>query len=260
MRFRTPGHTQPKAEPSAPAKEAVGSATRGEPFSALRAPANGLWSTASGHAGILRRITGHNQSQEAPFLTGLQQVYGNRYVQRVLDVTSKPEAGGELEPEVEAAIVRERGRGDTLDEKVRARMEAEFGTDFSSVRVHADSKAHELNRAVSAVAFTTANDIFFSRGAYQPDTSEGNKLLAHELTHVVQQGGRESPGKLVLSDPHGRSEQEAAGLSQQITAAPAGAVARCACGGQSADGEECQACRIDREANEGVGVALGKLP
>jgi Domain of unknown function (DUF4157) len=260
MAFRTPAHLQAKAEPAAPAERTAGNPTRGEPWSLLPVPGDRSSSTVEGHAGILRRISGRSQSQDAPFLTGLQQLYGNRYVQRVLDATSKPEAAGELEPDVEAAILRERGRGDTLGEGVRARMEGAFGTDFSSVRVHTDSKAHQLNRAVSAVAFTTADDIFFSRGAYQPDTSEGKKLLAHELTHVVQQGGQASPGKLVLSDPHDRSEQEAAGVSQQITAAPVGAVARCACGGQSAGGEECEACRMDgHEAEERAGVGQRKL-
>jgi hypothetical protein len=68
-------------------------------------------------------------------------------------------------------------------------MESAFGSDFSGVRVHTGSEAHALNRAVNAVAFTTGQDIFFRDGAYSPGSTDGKELLAHELTHVVQQGG-----------------------------------------------------------------------
>src|SRR5205814_9311657 len=65
-----------------------------------------------------------------------------------------------------------------------------FGIDFSNVRVHSDAKADTLNRSLNAKAFTLGHDIFFSRGAYQPGSVGGNRLLAHELTHVVQQSSR----------------------------------------------------------------------
>jgi hypothetical protein len=68
-------------------------------------------------------------------------------------------------------------------------MEGAFGADFSGVRVHTDSKSDSLNRSVQAKAFTTGSDIFFRSGTYQPASSGGQELLAHELTHVVQQGG-----------------------------------------------------------------------
>ena len=69
-----------------------------------------------------------------------------------------------------------------------AQVGGALGADFSGVKVHTDTKADALNRSLSAKAFTTGSDIFFSQGAYQPGSSSGKQLLAHELTHVVQQG------------------------------------------------------------------------
>jgi hypothetical protein len=67
-------------------------------------------------------------------------------------------------------------------------MEGAMGTDFSSVRVHTGSESDSLNKSLSARAFTTGSDIFFRSGEYNPATTQGQQLLAHELTHVVQQG------------------------------------------------------------------------
>lgn len=79
--------------------------------------------------------------------------------------------------------------GQPLDAATRAFMEPRFGHDFSNVRVHADGRAAAAARAVNAQAYTIGRDIVFGGGRYQPSTSEGKLLLAHELTHVVQQQG-----------------------------------------------------------------------
>ena len=89
----------------------------------------------------------------------------------------------------EERLAARRGSGSPLSREVRALMEPRFGADFGGVRVHTDQEADTLNRAVGARAFTVGNDIYFSRGAYEPGSSSGRYLLAHELTHVVQQGG-----------------------------------------------------------------------
>ncbi|TMC55582.1 MAG: DUF4157 domain-containing protein [Chloroflexi bacterium] len=68
-------------------------------------------------------------------------------------------------------------------------METHFGADLSGVRVHADGEAQTLNRELDAQAFTVGSDIFFDEGKFSPSSSEGQGLLAHELTHVGQQGG-----------------------------------------------------------------------
>ena len=81
-----------------------------------------------------------------------------------------------------------RSPGQPLDPATRAFMEPRFGHDFSRVRVHTDAKAAESARAVNALAYTVGHDVAFGAGQYAPKTSEGRRLLAHELTHVVQKG------------------------------------------------------------------------
>jgi hypothetical protein len=68
-------------------------------------------------------------------------------------------------------------------------MEARFGHDFGQVRVHTDAKAAESARAVNALAFTVGRNVVFGTGQYAPKTSAGQRLIAHELTHVGQQTG-----------------------------------------------------------------------
>ena len=77
--------------------------------------------------------------------------------------------------------------GQPLDSDTRVYMEPRFGHDFSKVRVHADGKAAESAHAINALAYTAGRDIAFGEGQYVPETTEGKKLLAHELAHVVQQ-------------------------------------------------------------------------
>jgi hypothetical protein len=140
-------------------------------------------SIAASHAFAGSRL----QQLEANSLLRLQRTRGNRYVQRVLAIARS--GGGEVASEVETTIDRARGGGQALDHGVRRQMETAFGADFGAVRVHTGTEAHQLNHAVSAIAFTTGPDIFFQDGAYNPSSSEGKELLAHELMHVVQQGG-----------------------------------------------------------------------
>lgn len=81
------------------------------------------------------------------------------------------------------------GRG--LPESVRSEFEWRLGYDFGGVRIHTDPRADAIARDLDAVAFTVSQDVFFRAGAYQPSTVGGKRLLAHELTHVVQQGESE---------------------------------------------------------------------
>ena len=93
-----------------------------------------------------------------------------------------------LTPSVESHIQAMKGSGESLPESTRAFFEPRFGRDFSRVRVHTDAKAAETAQAVNARAYTVGHNIAFGAGHYAPGTSGGQKLLAHELTHVVQQG------------------------------------------------------------------------
>lgn len=109
--------------------------------------------------------------------------------------TSRSTSGGTMETggfavdgALESEIARETGRGSGLDGSTRGQFEGFFGVDLGGVRVHADSKAAELSRSLGAEAFTVGNDVFFGEGRFNSGSSTGMGLLAHELTHVVQQG------------------------------------------------------------------------
>lgn len=93
-----------------------------------------------------------------------------------------------VEGEIETSVDALRGGGQPLPEAARNFMEPRFRADFSAVRVHDDAQAHELARAVNAQAFTVGRDVVFAAGHYAPESDPGKRLLAHELTHVMQQG------------------------------------------------------------------------
>jgi hypothetical protein len=101
----------------------------------------------------------------------------------------------EVSPEVETNINQMRGGGQALPAEERSFFESRMGYDFSNVRVHTDTKAVQTSQALTAHAFTVGSDIAFNQGAYQPGTDAGRHLLAHELTHVVQQGAAGVQGK-----------------------------------------------------------------
>ncbi|MEQ9359901.1 eCIS core domain-containing protein [Coleofasciculus chthonoplastes] len=90
---------------------------------------------------------------------------------------------------LEESIQQKRGQGQSLSEDIREPMEQAFGADFSGVKVHTDSQSDQLNHSIQARAFTTGQDVFFKQGEYNPGSKDGQELLAHELTHVVQQTG-----------------------------------------------------------------------
>jgi hypothetical protein len=95
--------------------------------------------------------------------------------------------GFRLDDETAGRISRARGGGQPLEGVLQEQMSASLGHDFSRVRVHTGPEADELNQQFQAKAFTTGRDMFFKRGAYDPTASHGRELIAHELTHVVQQ-------------------------------------------------------------------------
>ncbi|MEK6337409.1 MAG: DUF4157 domain-containing protein [Acidobacteriota bacterium] len=106
--------------------------------------------------------------------------------------------------------------GQPLDTTTRAFMEPRFGHDFSRVRVHTDPRASESAQAVNALAYTAGRNVVFGAGQYAPQSSSGKKLLAHELTHVVQKLGdsaRASSGRLTVGDAADAREREADAVS-----------------------------------------------
>jgi hypothetical protein len=124
--------------------------------------------------------------------------------------------GGRVHEDVERAIAARRGAGRPLDTETRERVGEHFGDALTDVRVHDDSGAADLARAVDARAFTTGSDVYFAHGEYRPGTSEGDRLLAHELTHVVQQRGAPTSGPMTVSEPGDTLEQEADAAARDV--------------------------------------------
>jgi hypothetical protein len=148
---------------------------------------------------------------------------------------------------VASQIQAKRGSGQALDENIRRNLEPSFGADFSDVRVHTDGEADTLNHAVNAEAFTTGKDIFFSEGKYNPSSSDGQKLLAHELTHVVQQESATPTSGLTVSEPDDASEREAGDVANSLMATAAAPAA--ASVSRQAEEDELAMSRLDRQAS-----------
>jgi len=157
---------------------------------------------------------------EALGLTALQHQIGNRAVRRLLIQRSGDGASFELDEQTASRINRERAGGQPLDSGVQRHAGAAMGHDLSGVRVHTSPEADDLSHQLSAKAFTTGQDVFFREGAYEPGSSGGQELIAHELTHVVQQstgavgsGG----GRMTVNAPGDAFEQEADAVAKAIT-------------------------------------------
>jgi len=124
--------------------------------------------------------------------------------------------------------------GSPLDLDTRTDMESRFGQDFSNVRVHTDGTASESARSVNAQAYTVGSDIVFQSGNYDPGSDSGRHMLAHELTHVVQQRsgpveGTDTGGGVKVSDPSDRFEREASANADAIMSQPAAPAAPVQC-------------------------------
>ncbi len=151
----------------------------------------------------------------------LQKTAGNATVSAAIE---------EQEPSLVKDVVGS-GGGSPLDRDTRGFMESRLGADFSDVRVHTDGKATESARSVQAYAYTVGNDVVFQSDKYSPGSESGKRMLAHELTHVVQQrsgpvDGTPAPGGIKVSSPSDSFEQAAEStadrvMSSQAAAAPA---------------------------------------
>ena len=154
-------------------------------------------------------------------LNRLHQTVGNAAVQRLLAQRSSS-SPTELDDQTASAITSRLGHGSVLDAPMAHKAGAVMGTDFSSVNVHTGSDADQLSGQLGAKAFTVGSDIFFRDGAYSPHSHDGQHLLAHELTHVVQQGGSPAniQGKMSVNDPHDQYETEADSVADQVMNQP----------------------------------------
>ena len=172
-------------------------------------------SCASAHAASLSRSSGQRSTLHRSLLR-LQRAFGNRYVGQVLrQASGEDHEGGGMEA-IERSINQARGGGHGMDHGTRNRMETSFGADFSGVRIHTDNRADDLSQALSARAFATGSDVFFRQGEYSPGTSSGRELLAHELTHVVQQNGDGVQRAMTVSQPGDAHEVEAEQMARAV--------------------------------------------
>jgi hypothetical protein len=187
---------------------------------------------------VLSAPEGPGQSNvRAQAITQLQRTHGNQRVQRL--VARSPGEENEMDGLAQAVDER-RGHGQPLTDRTRQQMEPALQQDLSGVRVHNDDSADQLSREFNAKAFTTGQDVFFRKGAYDPGSSSGDTLLAHELTHVVQQGN--APTKLAgkrmnVSEPGDAGEREADAVAQAVTSP----------GGVSRREDEVQMAAVNRQ-------------
>jgi Domain of unknown function (DUF4157) len=185
-------------------------------------------------AGALGEVSGRSQSG---MLRQLQRSYGNSYVGSVIqrkadgngtctecekkekEIQRKGEGEVSAVPDGFEAAMQRSGAGHPLDEGTRSFMESRFGEDFSEVKIHTDSAAAEASKLIQAQAFTSERDIYFGSGRSQLQTHDGQKLLAHELTHVVQQRNgatSQNMAKPVVGSPVDTLEQEAETVANQV--------------------------------------------
>ena len=182
----------------------------------------------------------------------LQKTAGNASVSAALEEQEQPS----LVKDVVGS-----GGGSPLDRDTRGFMESRLGADFSDVRVHTDAKASESARSVQAHAYTVGSDVVFQSGQYTPESESGKKMLAHELTHVVQQrsgpvAGTPAPSGIKISHPSDTFEQAAEssadramssqGPATQSPATPAPASVQ----REGEEEEELQGAFVQREGDE----------
>jgi TolA-binding protein len=116
--------------------------------------------------------------------------------------------------------------GQALDSSIRSDLEPQFGHHFGNVRVHADAQADQMAKTLNAKAFTTGQDVYFREGMFKPESVEGKQLLAHELTHTIQQSqGTNSSTDLSLSKPNDPLEQAAQTQASAVINARGAAIA-----------------------------------
>ena len=154
--------------------------------------------------GVQRQVDPEEEEEEtlqakplANHITPLVQVQRQEEPEEeeeMLQVKATSGRNSEVNSNLESHIQSLKGGGQLLPESDRAYFEPRFGRDFGDVRVHSDVQAAEVAKGVNARAFTVGRDVVFGEGQYVPGMSQGRRLLAHELTHVVQQ---DSTGKQI---------------------------------------------------------------
>ena len=181
---------------------------------------------------IQAAATGRSDVLDSASILGLQRAVGNSGVGAMLEEDRSP-----------VHDVISSGGGSPLPTDVREEMQGRLGHDFGDVRVHNDSRAHESAQSVNAHAYTVGSNVVFQRDKYDPASTEGKTMLAHELTHVVQQrsgpvDGTATSGGIKVSDPSDRFEREASSNAERVMSAPAPATAQLSASGPAVQRDE----------------------
>ena len=185
--------------------------------------------------------TGRPETLGAAGLLDLQRTVGNAGV------------GAMLEESPVHGVVGSGGA--PLDADTRADMESRLGHDFGDVRVHTDQAAHDSAKAMNAQAYTVGSSVVFQRDRYDPASADGKLMLAHELTHVVQQrngpvDGTDAGGGVRVSDPSDRFERAAVANAERAMAQPSTAQRTAEEHSPAAGGTEAAAVQRDAAPEE----------
>ena len=185
---------------------------------------------------------GRTGTLDARTVVHLQALAGNASVSRLIEDEQAPD-------KVRSAIG---DGGERMDSQTAQSMSARFGEDFSDVRIHQDGAAAASARAVNAHAYTVGSDVVFDAGQYDPSSDAGQRTLAHELTHVVQQrngavSGSDIGGGLAVSDPADRYERAAAANADRVMSSAAPSAAGMSAQRHSDDDEHAPAPVAQRE-------------
>jgi hypothetical protein len=167
----------------------------------------------AGPARVQRSSRGSTPSARAPGSTV-------RRIQRAANAPTIGLDGGDLDADTTQLLQSSRSGGSPLPEQHRSKMETAFGTDFSAVRVHTGPTSTELNDRIQAKAFTTGSDIYFRGGLPDVDSSSGQELLAHELTHTIQQGAAGPQRTVARSLDGSQIQRDASDVAPAAPVAP----------------------------------------
>ncbi|MEP7377632.1 MAG: DUF4157 domain-containing protein [Chitinophagaceae bacterium] len=126
------------------------------------------------------------------------------------------ETGSFASESISNQIHSTKGKGSSIDEGTISFMQNRFGADFGDVKIHTDGQAIQMNRDLHARAFTVGNDIYFNQGQYQPGSESSKHLLAHELTHTIQQGGNNRSSSAIQRRDDGTVQKPKYDTPQEI--------------------------------------------
>jgi hypothetical protein len=153
---------------------------------------------------LFQRAEDEEELQTMPLI---QRAQDEEELQAKSLLQRREEGSFAVSPALEGRLASRKGGGSSLPDEIRTFMEPRFGADFGGVRVHTDNEASDIAQSLSAQAFTHGQDIYLGQGRYDPGTTTGKRLLAHELTHVIQQTGARTS--------HVQASQLGAGIVQR---------------------------------------------